>query len=78
MSQISSRVEFLFLQHQFPDIVTRYGGPYFSEKLYQGNSIDVKTNGGMLSVSFEEFKGSYRNIWLSGEANMVYAGEFEC
>jgi len=42
------------------------------------NLIDVKTEGGELSVSFEEFNGSYRNIWLSGEASMVYAGEFEC
>jgi hypothetical protein len=42
------------------------------------NLIDVKTEGGELSVSFEEINGSYRNIWLSGEASMVYAGEFEC
>jgi diaminopimelate epimerase len=40
--------------------------------------IDVKTKGGELSVSFEEFNGGYRNIWVSGEASMVYAGEFEC
>ena len=42
------------------------------------NLIDVKTEGGELSVSFEEINGSYRNIWLRGEASMVYAGEFEC
>ena len=42
------------------------------------NLINIKTEGGELSVSFEEFNGSYRNIWLSGEASMVYAGEFEC
>jgi|TARA_B100000959_G_scaffold176261_1_gene184550 diaminopimelate epimerase len=42
------------------------------------NLIDVKTEGGELSVSFEEVNGSYRNIWLNGEASMVYAGEFEC
>ena len=36
------------------------------------------TQGGRLSVSFEVFNGTYRNIWLSGEASMVYAGEFEC
>ena len=42
------------------------------------NLIDVKTEGGELSVSFEEINGSYRNIWLNGEASMVYAGEFEC
>ena len=42
------------------------------------NLIDVKTEGGELSVSFEEVNGSYQNIWLNGEASMVYAGEFEC
>ena len=38
----------------------------------------INTKGGVLNVTFEEFNGSYRNIWLNGEANMVYAGEFEC
>ena len=42
------------------------------------NLIDIKTKAGVLSVSFEEFNGTYRNIWLSGEVNMVYTGEFEC
>ena len=42
------------------------------------NFVNVKTKGGDLSVSFEEINGYYRNIWLSGEASMVYAGEFEC
>lgn len=40
--------------------------------------VVLKTLGGSLSVSFEEFKGSYKNIWLSGETNMVYSGEFSC
>ena len=40
--------------------------------------VSVKTKGGELTVSFEEFNGSYRNIWLSGEASMVFAGEFAC
>jgi len=40
--------------------------------------INVKTKGGDLTVSFEEFNGGYRNIWLIGEASMVYAGEFVC
>ena len=40
--------------------------------------INIKTEGGDLSVSFEAFNGTYRNIWLSGEASMVYVGEFEC
>ena len=42
------------------------------------NIVDVKTKGGVLSVSFEEFNGTYRNIWLSGEVSIVFAGEFEC
>ena len=42
------------------------------------NQLNINTKGGELSVSFEEFNGVYRNIWLSGEVNMVYAGEFEC
>ena len=51
--------------------------------MYYANCIEetfvsVKTKGGELSVSFEEINGNYRNIWLSGEASMVYAGEFEC
>ena len=40
--------------------------------------VNVKTNGGELTVSFEEFNGGYRNIWLSGDASMVFAGEFTC
>ena len=40
--------------------------------------IQIETKGGSLGVSFEEFNGIYRNIWLSGDASMVYAGEFEC
>lgn len=42
------------------------------------NIISIKTKGGELGVSFEEFNGSYRNVWLSGDVNMVFAGEFEC
>ena len=44
----------------------------------EDNLISVNTKGGELTVSFEEFNGTYRNIWLSGEVSMVYAGEFEC
>jgi len=40
--------------------------------------VSVKTKGGELTVSFEEFNGIYRNVWLSGEASMVFAGEFAC
>ena len=42
------------------------------------NQLNINTKGGELTVSFEEFNGVYRNIWLSGDVNMVYAGEFEC
>ena len=44
----------------------------------QETLVNVKTRGGELTVSFEEFNGGYRNIWLSGEASMVFAGEFAC
>jgi len=44
----------------------------------EDNPVSIKTKGGELTVSFEEFNGTYRNIWLIGEASMVYAGEFEC
>jgi len=44
----------------------------------EDNLISVNTKGGELTVSFEELNGTYRNIWLSGEASMVYVGEFEC
>ena len=40
--------------------------------------VNVKTKGGELTVSFEEFNSDYRNIWLRGEASMVFAGEFAC
>ena len=40
--------------------------------------VNVKTKGGELTVSFEEFNGGYRNIWLIGGASMVFAGEFAC
>ena len=46
--------------------------------LIEETPVNVKTKGGELTVSFEEFNGGYRNIWLSGEASMVFAGEFAC
>ena len=50
---------------------------HYSNCIHENNT-DIRTRGGVLSVSFELFNGIYRNIWLSGEASMVYAGEFEC
>ena len=46
-------------------------------KLDKTNLI-LKTTGGELTVSFNYDEKKYTNIWLSGEASMVYAGEFEC
>ena len=46
--------------------------------LSEENEIDLKTKGGVLSVKFDEFNGSYKNIWLTGMVNLVYIGEFEC
>ena len=46
--------------------------------LSEENEIDLKTKGGILSVKFDEFNGSYKNIWLTGMVNLVYIGEFEC
>ena len=40
--------------------------------------VNVRTKGGELTVSFEEFNNTYRNIWLSGDVSMVFAGEFVC
>lgn len=51
--------------------------------LHYANCIDesfvnINTNGGELSVSFEAFNETYRNIWLSGAVSLVYIGDFEC
>ena len=40
--------------------------------------IEITTNGGNLSVSFEPFNDIYRNIWLTGAVEIVYVGEFVC
>jgi len=50
---------------------------HFSEVTSE-NDIEISTRGGVLTVSFEEFNGTYKNIWLTGEAHLVYIGEFEC
>tara|TARA_B100001250_G_scaffold169435_1_gene145914 strand:+ start:4681 stop:5454 length:774 start_codon:yes stop_codon:yes gene_type:complete len=41
-------------------------------------SVLVHTRGGVLCVDFKLVKDSYINVWLSGEVDLVYAGEFEC
>jgi diaminopimelate epimerase len=50
---------------------------HFANYLEEDN-IDILTKGGLLSVSFQEFNGTYKNIWLTGPASLVYVGEFEC
>ena len=47
-------------------------------KLVKDNIIKINTRGGSLEVSFELKNGNYHNIWLTGEVNLVYVGEFEC
>lgn len=40
------------------------------------NRVEVKTSGGKLSVEFEKVtEKEFRNIWLSGPAELVYEGE---
>ena len=41
-------------------------------------NVFVHTRGGILCVDFKLVNGSYVNVWLSGGADLVYAGEFEC
>jgi diaminopimelate epimerase len=50
----------------------------FHEQITNENIIELNTRGGVLTVSFDNFKNEYKNIWLTGEANLVYIGEFEC
>ena len=40
--------------------------------------LNINTKGGTLSVSFDVENRTYTNIWLSGEASLVFAGDFEC
>jgi len=52
-------------------------GLHYSKNV-EDNIIQLNTKGGVLTVSFDEFNGCYKNIWLTGEVNLVYIGEFEC
>ena len=47
-------------------------------KYINKESVFVHTKGGVLSVDFNLVKGSYINVWLTGLAELVYSGEFEC
>ena len=42
------------------------------------DDISIHTNGGELKVSFNRDGKNYTDIWLTGEASMVYSGKFEC
>ena len=46
--------------------------------LIKDNTIQINTRGGSLEVSFDLDNCNYHNVWLSGEVNLVYVGEFEC
>ena len=50
----------------------------FHKQIINENIIELNTRGGVLTVSFDNFQNEYKNIWLTGEANLVYIGEFEC
>jgi diaminopimelate epimerase len=42
------------------------------------NRVEVKTNGGKLSVEFDKIDDQhFENIWLCGPAEPVYKGEIE-
>ncbi|MFA5540681.1 MAG: diaminopimelate epimerase [Bacteroidales bacterium] len=41
------------------------------------NSIEVKAKGGLLRVSFEKTTQGFKNIYLEGEAQMVFRGEIQ-
>ena len=41
-------------------------------------TISLQSKGGSLVVDFEYLNGIYQNIWLTGDVNLIYAGEFEC
>ena len=52
-------------------------GLHYSKNV-EDNIVQLNTKGGVLTVSFDEFNGCYKNIWLTGEVNLIYIGEFEC
>tara|TARA_B100001564_G_C20625707_1_gene664564 strand:+ start:783 stop:1547 length:765 start_codon:yes stop_codon:yes gene_type:complete len=50
---------------------------HFSKKS-KNNSIDIKSNGGDLNVTFEYDSKNYSNIWLKGTAKMIFSGKYKC
>jgi len=42
-----------------------------------GNEISINTKGGPLKVWFEQDQGIYKNVWLEGPTELVFAGDLE-
>ena len=45
--------------------------------LVDGNSVKLKTMGGMLEVKFEKTPSGYQNVWLIGPAQQVFKGAIQ-
>lgn len=41
-------------------------------------TVNLRTPGGVLKVSFEPREAAYRNIWLTGPAEQIFKGIIEC
>jgi diaminopimelate epimerase len=50
---------------------------YFSKFHLNQNTIDIKTLGGFLQVSFEKVGNNYENVYLKGPAILVFEGDVE-
>jgi len=50
---------------------------HFSKKS-KNNSIDIKSYGGDLNVTFEYDSKNYFNIWLKGTVKMIFSGKYKC
>ncbi len=50
----------------------------YSAKYITDSSVDIYTQGGVLNVSFDYIDLVFQNIWLTGQASLVYTGEFIC
>ena len=43
----------------------------------QAKEINIKVEGGQLSISFDVENNSYKNVFLKGPAEFVFKGEIE-
>lgn len=50
----------------------------FATGKVEGNSVQMETPGGLLSVSFEQKGEGFVNIWLTGPARQVFKGTITC